>query len=96
MPNHHHEAQTADSIVRGFQLYGDSWSPVIGEVLIRGLLNEIFTVLISRLEHGPAKMAKFNPPQKSKQYRFRSVQFLLRSVPFLFRFSFARQSGTKC
>ena len=25
-------------------MYGNSWSPVIGEVLVRGLLNEIFAV----------------------------------------------------
>ena len=36
------EVHTADSIVRGFHVYGGSWSPVIGKVLVCGLLNERF------------------------------------------------------
>ena len=34
---------------------------MIGTVLVCGLLNDI---LILRLEHGPTKIAKLNPPQK--------------------------------
>ena len=28
------ETHTADSVVRGYHVYSDSWSPVIGEVLV--------------------------------------------------------------
>ena len=39
-PNRHGRAYC---IVRGF-MFGDSWSPVIGDVLVYGLLNKIVVV----------------------------------------------------
>ena len=61
------EVHTADSIVRGFYVYGHSWSPVIGVVLVCGLLSKI---LLSRLEHGPVKIAKLNSLRKFQHIRY--------------------------
>ena len=54
------EADTVDSIIRGFHMYGDSWSPVISEVLVCELLNE--NLVVFYFEHGPTKTSTYMVP----------------------------------
>ena len=57
------EVHTAESTIRGFHVYGDRWSPVIGEVLVSWVFN---------FADGPrpAKIAKLNPPRTFQRIRY--------------------------
>ena len=46
-------------------MYGNSWLPVISEVLVCGLLN----IILLLLEHGPTKIVRLNPQRKVRQLK---------------------------